>query len=107
MHVLEYLCTFDLSCFLHFVAGTHTENFTKRKAARAPRSSTESETSSKRMATRASRTQSGPGRESTKRKAPRDPKIQSGLSTESEPSTEDETTSAPLIQSGECALARL
>ena len=92
MHVLEYLCIFDLSYFLIFVAGTHTENFTKRKAARAPRSSTESGISSKRMSTRASRIQSVSGRESTKRKATRDSKIQSGLGTESRPSAEDEAT---------------
>ena len=95
-----------------FVPGTHTETSTTGKAARDPtcRSSTESETSSKRNGTRGSRSQAGPDTErekSTKRKATRGPNTKSGLGTESGTSTEDEATRAPLIESGEHALAGL
>ena len=81
---------------------------TTGKAARDPtcRSSTESETSSKWKA----RTQAAPNRErekSTKRKGTKGPNIQSGLGPESETSTEDEATRAPLMKSGKYALAGL
>ena len=93
----------------HFVAGTHTETSNKGKAARALTctSSNDSETSTKRVATRASRTQSGldtRSEMSTRRKATRNPEIHSGLGTESETSAEDEATRVPLNQPGGYAL---
>ena len=88
----------------HFVSGTHTETSTERRAARPLTCTSSTEMSTKRKATRASRIQSGVDTQrgkSTNRKATINPKIQSGLGTESESSTEYEATRAPLIQPGE------
>ena len=87
MHMCSYYHKFMQIC-IHATVLAHnnasSDNFpanagitTEGKAGRALRSSKESETSTKRMATRASRSQSGSGRESKQSVTPRAARTQS------------------------------
>ena len=93
--------TFDIS-YCQVVAGTHTETSTRRKAARAPRPNPETETSTERIATRATRAQSGMKTEREPSTALRATRAQSGMETEREPFTSLRATTA---QSSEFTLA--